>query len=83
MFCDASNVVVGSALCQSIEEIGNDQPIAYASKQLIPAKRFYSTTERECLAMVFSVTKFRHYLICNLVVFSVEHMTIQYLVRRS
>ena len=50
VFCDASNVAVGSALCQSMGEKGKDQPIAYTSKQLTPAERNYSTTEKECLA---------------------------------
>ena len=69
VFYDASNVAVFSALCQSTGEKRNNQPIAYASKQLTLAKRNYSTTERECLAKVFSVKEFRHYLICNPVVF--------------
>ena len=83
VFCDASNVAVGSTLCQSTGEKGNDQPVAYASKQLTPAEMNYSTTERECLAMMFSIKKFRHYLIFNPVVFFVDHMTIKYLVNKS
>ena len=82
VYCDASNVAVGSALCQSTGENGKDLPVAYASKQLTSAERNYSTTERECLAMVFSVKKFRHYLICNPVVFFVDHMAIKYLVNK-
>ena len=82
MFCDASNVTVGSVLCQSTGEKGKDQRIAYTSKQLTPAERNYSTTERECLAMVFSVKKFRHYLICNPMVFFIDHMAIKYLVNK-
>ncbi|BFI32702.1 hypothetical protein MPTK2_3g07970 [Marchantia polymorpha subsp. ruderalis] len=83
VFCDASNLAVGSALCQATGEKNKDQPIAYASKQLTPAERNYSTTERECLAMVFSVKKFRHYLMCNPVVFFVDHMAIKYLVNKA
>jgi len=45
-------------------------------------ERNYSTTERECLAMVFSVKKFRHYLICNPLVFFVDHMAIKFLVNK-
>ena len=33
--------------------------------------------------MVFSVKKFRHYLMCNPVVFFVDHMTIKYLVNKA
>ena len=53
VFCDASNVAVGSILCQSTREKEKDQPIAYASKQLTPVERNYSTTKMKCLAMVF------------------------------
>ena len=83
VFCDASNVAVGSALCQATGQKEKDQPVAYASKQLTPAEKNYSTTERECLAMVFLVKKFRHYLICNPVVFFVNHMAIKYLVNKA
>jgi hypothetical protein len=69
VFCDANNVAVCNPLCQLTGEKGKDQLIAYASKQLTPAERNYYITERECLAMVFSVKKFRHYLICNQVIF--------------
>ena len=50
---------------------------------MTPAKRNYSTTERKCLAMVFSVKKYRHYLVCNPVVFFVDHITIKYLVNKA
>ena len=83
VFCDASNVAVGSALCQATRENEKHQLVAYGSKQLTPVERNYSTTETECLAMVFSVKKFRHYLICNPVVFFVDHITIKYLVNKA
>ena len=83
VFCDASNVAVGNALCESTGENGKDQPIAYANKQSTPAERNYSTTERECLAMVFSVKKFPHYLMCNPAVFFVDHMIINFLVNKA
>ena len=83
VFCDINNDAVGSALCESTGEKGKDQLIAYASKQLIPAEMNYSTIERECLAMLFSVKKLHHNLICNPVVFFVDHMAIKYLVNKA
>ena len=83
MYCDASNVAVGNALCESTGENGKDQPVVYASKQLRPAEKKNSITEREYLAMVFLVKKFRHYLVCNPVVFFVNHMAIKYLVNKA
>jgi hypothetical protein len=82
IYCDASEVAVGSALCQPIGENQKIHLIAFASRQLTDAGRNYSTTERECLAMVFNVKKFRHYLLLNLVVFFVDHMALRYLVNK-
>jgi hypothetical protein len=50
--------------------------------QLTIVEQNYSTIERECLAMVFSVKKFRHYLLLNPVVFFVDHMALRYLVNK-
>ena len=83
VFCDASNVAVGSTLCQSTGEKGKARPIAYASKQLTPAERNYCTMESEYLAIVFSVKKFCHYFMCNPVVFFVDHMAIKYLLNKA
>lgn len=84
VYCDASALAVGSVLCQPVEgqSPSRDFPIAYASRQLNHAEKNYSTTERECLAMVFSVKKFRHYLLSHQVVFYVDHMAIKYLVNK-
>ena len=60
-----------------------NQRVAYTSRQFTLAERNYSTTERECLAMVFSVKKFRHYLMCNPVVFFVDQMAIKFLVNKT
>ena len=83
VYCDASAVAVGSALCQPTREGGKEYPIAFASRQLNPAKKNYTTTERECQAMVFTVKKFRHYILLNQVVFFVDHMAIKYLVNKT
>lgn len=84
IYCDASAIAVGSILCQAVNGLtkSKDHPIAYASRQLNPAEKNYSTTERECLAMIFSAKKFRHYLLSNKVVFYVDHMAIKYLVNK-
>jgi hypothetical protein len=54
----------------------------YASRLLNKVKQNYSTTEREALAMVFSLHKLRHYLLGNKFVFYVDHMALVYLVNK-
>ncbi|XP_015970353.1 uncharacterized protein LOC107493831 [Arachis duranensis] len=59
--CDASNYAVGSALAQ---RDGKDPfIIAYASKTLDTAQSNYTTAEKELLAIVFALDKFRAYLV--------------------
>lgn len=57
---DASNRGVGGVLFQ--EEDGLEHPIAFCSKSLNKCQRNYTTTEKELLAIVYSVDKFRPYV---------------------
>ena len=57
---DASDKGIGAALMQ--EHAGNDFPVAYASKKLLPREQNYSTIEKECLAIIWAVKKFDYYL---------------------
>jgi hypothetical protein len=54
---DASNNAVGAVLEQE------GQPIAFASRLLRSAETKYSVIEKECLALVFAMKQFRHYLL--------------------
>lgn len=57
---NASNLAIGAVLSQG--KIGEDLPIAYASRSLQKAEINYSTTDKELLAIVFAVKHFRPYL---------------------
>ncbi|KAM8721490.1 hypothetical protein ACLKA7_007379 [Drosophila subpalustris] len=61
LHCDASNFGVGAVLIQMSEE-NDEKPIAFMSKKLSSAQRNYSVTERECLAVILAIEKFRCYL---------------------
>ena len=51
---------LGAVLTQTIS--GHNNEIAYASKGLTEKKRKYSTREKECLAVIWVIKKFRAYL---------------------
>ena len=57
---DASSKAIGAILTQKVE--GNDVIVDTASRILNSAERNYSATDRECLAVVWAVEKFRHYI---------------------
>ena len=79
---DASNFTIGSVLSQKNEE-GHDRPIYFSSRQLSGAEKNYSVTEREGLGMVYSVQKYRHYLLGYKFTFHIDHDALKYMVNKS
>jgi hypothetical protein len=59
--CDASSSALGAVLSQQDIQ-GKEHPIAYASRTLSTQEKRYSNTEREALAIQWSMSYFRHYL---------------------
>lgn len=74
---DASNYAIGAVLLQG--EKDKEHPIEYASRLLIPAERNYSTTEREALAVVWAVQKFRGYIEGSEITILTDHQPLKWL----
>lgn len=75
--CDASNVALGAVLSQG--PIGQDLPIAYASRTLNDSERNYSTIEKECLCIVWATKYFRPYLFGRKFNIITDHKPLQWL----
>ena len=81
IMCDASNYAVGAVLGQRI----NKQPhvIHYASRTLNAAQCNYSTTEKELLAIVFALDKFRSYVLGSKVIIFSDHAALKHLLAKK
>ena len=78
---DASGIALGIVLTQPGEG-GIDHPIAYSSRKLSTVEKNYTTTEREGLAMVYALQKFRHYLLGASFKMFTDHSALKYLVNK-
>jgi hypothetical protein len=65
-----------------LDENGHDHPIHFASKQLTSAEKNYTVTEQEGLAIIFSLKKFRHYLLGYEAKVVTDHKALTYLVNK-
>ena len=75
VMCDASDFAIGDVLGQ--REDGKPYVICYASKTLNEAQRNYTTTEKELLAVVFALDKFRAYLVGSFIIVFTDYSTLK------
>ncbi len=61
LYTDASDIELGAVLMQEDDQ-GKDRVICYEVKTLLPAEKNYPTTEKECLAVMWAMQKFKHFL---------------------
>jgi RNase H-like domain found in reverse transcriptase len=79
---DACESQIGCCLLQDQPE-GGLLPVGYWSRSLQPAERNYSTSERECLAVVWAVLLLRPYLERTRFVVRTDHSALQWLLTIS
>ncbi|CAN6695187.1 unnamed protein product [Malus baccata var. baccata] len=81
LMCDASDYALDAVLGQRKDK----QPhvIYYASRTLNDAQLNYSTTEKELIAVVFALDKFRSYLLGTKVIIYTDHAALKYLLTKK
>jgi transposase InsO family protein len=77
---DASDTAIGAVLGQ--QEDKEPYAIYYISKNMAPAELNYTVTEREFLAVVYAINKFRHYVTGYPTFIHTDHTTIKYLMNK-
>jgi hypothetical protein len=78
---DESSIALGVVLAQmGVGDI--DHLLAFARRKLSTAEINYTTTEREGLAMVYVLHKFRHYLLGGHFKMFTDHSVLKYLVNK-
>ncbi|XP_062086205.1 uncharacterized protein LOC133792316 [Humulus lupulus] len=81
IMCDASDYPIGAVLGQRVGKVPD--VIYYASRTLNDAQLNYSTTEKEFLAVIFSLEIFWSYLIGTKVIVYIDHATLKYLLAKK
>jgi len=79
--CDASDFAVRAVLGQTKDK--KHYAISYASKTLSGPQLNYATTEKELLAVVFGIDKFRSYLVGANVIVYTDHAALKYLLTKK
>ena len=74
---DASGTGIGAVLLQYHDDVPH--PVAYASRKLMDRETRYSTIERECLAIVWGIQKFKFYLLGKMFYLEVDHKPLIFL----
>jgi hypothetical protein len=78
---DSSYIALGVVLAQ-LGARYIDHPLAFTRRKLSTAEINYTTTEREGLAMVYALHKFRHYLLGGHFKMFIDHSALKYLVNK-
>ena len=76
--CDASNTGIGAALLQEQDD-GSFRPIAYAGRALKTQEINYGISEKECLAMVYSLQEFNVFIEGHRVEIKTDHAALTWL----
>ena len=80
---DASERGVGAVLTQA-DDHGDEHPVAYFSRKLLPREEKFSTIEeKECLAIKCACQTFRVYILCREFTIQTDHRALEWLNKRK
>ena len=74
---DASDKGLGCVLLQEHDKVL--YPVYFASRSLAPPEQNYSTTEKECLSIIYAIRKFRPYIEYSRFVIQTDHQALSWL----
>ncbi|WVZ03967.1 hypothetical protein V8G54_024773 [Vigna mungo] len=81
LMCDASNFAVGAVLAQRNGKLPH--VIYYSSRTLDTAQANYTTFEKDLLAVVFALDKFRSYILGSKVIVYTDHDALKFLLKKA
>ena len=81
LYTDASSEAIGMVLSQ-IQD-GKERVISYGGKKLSPAEKRFSTTERECLAVIVAMKHFDSYLRGVHVTIVTDHIALKWILNQK
>jgi hypothetical protein len=75
--CDASRIGIGAVLMK------DDHPISFESRKLKKKEELQSTYNKEMLAIMHGLSKWRQYLLGRNFLICIDHNSLQYLLRQK
>ena len=81
IMCDPSDYAVGAVFGQRLDK--KLTAICYVSKTLIEAGINYTTTEKELLAVVYALEKFRPYILGSKIIIYTDHAAMKYFLSKK
>ena len=81
IMCDASDYAVGAVLGQRLDK--KPTAICYTNKTLIEAQTNYTTTEKELMAVVYALEKFRPNILGSKIISYTDHVALKYLLSKK
>ena len=74
---DASNFCIAAILLQKYDNILH--PLSYASRRLTLAEEKYPVMEKEALACIYGISKFKHHLTGRKFILQTDHQSLKYI----